>query len=100
MSSASKTATTFWRVAGLSYLQVRSFSVSYSDSILCAQKKPASHVLITFHTQFLNRSATAVRSVLKEPAKRQAMAQETFSYKSSAWKEGVQGPKTPMGTPP
>jgi Mitochondrial ATP synthase epsilon chain len=44
--------------------------------------------------QYVNKAASTVRGALKEPAKRQAMAQEVFSYKVSPWEGGSQGPKT------
>jgi hypothetical protein len=44
--------------------------------------------------QYVNKAASTMRSALKEPAKRQAMTQEVFSYKKSSWEGGNQGPKT------
>ncbi|KAI2495477.1 hypothetical protein MHU86_6676 [Fragilaria crotonensis] len=57
-------ATTVWRIAGMSYLQ------------------------------YVSKSASTIRAALKEPAKRKAAAQETFTYKTATWENGVQGPKT------
>jgi len=56
--------TTFWRLAGMSYLQ------------------------------YVNTAATAMRGALKEPVKMKAMAQESFSYNSAAWSAGQAGTKT------
>eukprot|EP00535_Pseudo-nitzschia_heimii_P010542 CAMPEP_0197175508 /NCGR_PEP_ID=MMETSP1423-20130617/1712_1 /TAXON_ID=476441 /ORGANISM="Pseudo-nitzschia heimii, Strain UNC1101" /LENGTH=71 /DNA_ID=CAMNT_0042624685 /DNA_START=62 /DNA_END=277 /DNA_ORIENTATION=- len=58
--------TTFWRIAGMSYLQ------------------------------YVNRAAGAVRAALKEPMKSQLAPQGQFSYNASAWEAGVQGPKNPV----
>eukprot|EP00527_Entomoneis_sp_CCMP2396_P000411 CAMPEP_0198146242 /NCGR_PEP_ID=MMETSP1443-20131203/28307_1 /TAXON_ID=186043 /ORGANISM="Entomoneis sp., Strain CCMP2396" /LENGTH=67 /DNA_ID=CAMNT_0043810131 /DNA_START=55 /DNA_END=258 /DNA_ORIENTATION=- len=60
-------ATTFWRIAGLSYLQ------------------------------YVNKAAGSIRSALKEPAKRKAMAQDKYYYKKSTWTAGEMGPKTECG---
>eukprot|EP00562_Extubocellulus_spinifer_P009038 CAMPEP_0178495362 /NCGR_PEP_ID=MMETSP0696-20121128/13503_1 /TAXON_ID=265572 /ORGANISM="Extubocellulus spinifer, Strain CCMP396" /LENGTH=70 /DNA_ID=CAMNT_0020123493 /DNA_START=26 /DNA_END=238 /DNA_ORIENTATION=+ len=62
------TPTTFWRLAGMSYVQ------------------------------FVTRASSTVRAALKEPAKSKAMAQETFSYNSSKWVDGVQGDKVAVDT--
>jgi len=62
-----KPVTTFWRIAGMTYLQ------------------------------YVNTAATAIRGALKEPAQRKAMAQEFYSYKSSVWENGVQGQKVAVG---
>ena len=52
-------------------------------------------LLFSFHPmQYVNRSAAAVRSALKEPAKSKLAAQNQFSYKVSAWEGGKQGVKT------
>eukprot|EP00547_Thalassionema_nitzschioides_P006864 CAMPEP_0194210014 /NCGR_PEP_ID=MMETSP0156-20130528/7946_1 /TAXON_ID=33649 /ORGANISM="Thalassionema nitzschioides, Strain L26-B" /LENGTH=72 /DNA_ID=CAMNT_0038937291 /DNA_START=62 /DNA_END=280 /DNA_ORIENTATION=+ len=67
MSGAQKSATTFWRLAGMSYLQ------------------------------YVNKSASTIRMALKEPAKRKAEALENFGYYKSAWEAGVQGEKQAMG---
>eukprot|EP00339_Tiarina_fusa_P012336 CAMPEP_0117010612 /NCGR_PEP_ID=MMETSP0472-20121206/9310_1 /TAXON_ID=693140 ORGANISM="Tiarina fusus, Strain LIS" /NCGR_SAMPLE_ID=MMETSP0472 /ASSEMBLY_ACC=CAM_ASM_000603 /LENGTH=73 /DNA_ID=CAMNT_0004713191 /DNA_START=86 /DNA_END=307 /DNA_ORIENTATION=+ len=56
--------TTFWRLAGMSYLQ------------------------------YVNRAAGSVRTALKEPAKSKLAAQGEFSYKIASWQTGVQGEKT------
>eukprot|EP00538_Stauroneis_constricta_P005450 CAMPEP_0119558880 /NCGR_PEP_ID=MMETSP1352-20130426/11470_1 /TAXON_ID=265584 /ORGANISM="Stauroneis constricta, Strain CCMP1120" /LENGTH=72 /DNA_ID=CAMNT_0007606371 /DNA_START=36 /DNA_END=254 /DNA_ORIENTATION=+ len=56
-------AASFWRIAGLSYLQ------------------------------YVNRAAVSVRSALKEPAKSKLAAQTEFSYKASSWADGVQSEK-------
>eukprot|EP00543_Licmophora_paradoxa_P007143 CAMPEP_0202458818 /NCGR_PEP_ID=MMETSP1360-20130828/28512_1 /ASSEMBLY_ACC=CAM_ASM_000848 /TAXON_ID=515479 /ORGANISM="Licmophora paradoxa, Strain CCMP2313" /LENGTH=69 /DNA_ID=CAMNT_0049079549 /DNA_START=60 /DNA_END=269 /DNA_ORIENTATION=+ len=64
--SGTKAATNFWRIAGMSYLQ------------------------------YVNKSASTMRACLKEPAMRKAMAQEKFTYNTSVWEGGVQGPKVPM----
>uniref|UniRef100_A0A7S3L8J2 Uncharacterized protein n=1 Tax=Amphora coffeiformis TaxID=265554 RepID=A0A7S3L8J2_9STRA len=60
----SKPVTTFWRMAGLSYLQ------------------------------YVNKAASTIRGALKEPAKSRLAVQDTFSFKKSSWSGGVQGPKT------
>lgn len=44
--------------------------------------------------QYVSKSASTIRAALKEPAKRKAAAQETFTYKTATWENGVQGPKT------
>eukprot|EP00522_Entomoneis_paludosa_P016565 CAMPEP_0172452182 /NCGR_PEP_ID=MMETSP1065-20121228/9926_1 /TAXON_ID=265537 /ORGANISM="Amphiprora paludosa, Strain CCMP125" /LENGTH=66 /DNA_ID=CAMNT_0013204207 /DNA_START=81 /DNA_END=281 /DNA_ORIENTATION=- len=59
--------TTYWRIAGLSYLQ------------------------------YVNRAASSVRTVLKEPAKRKALLQNNYYYKSAVWENGKQGAKTEVG---
>ncbi|CAB9526239.1 Mitochondrial ATP synthase epsilon chain [Seminavis robusta] len=58
--------TTYWRLAGMSYLQ------------------------------YVNKAASTMRGALKEPAKTKAMAQEAFQYNTSVWSGGVQGAKTPV----
>eukprot|EP00581_Thalassiosira_minuscula_P006677 CAMPEP_0183702744 /NCGR_PEP_ID=MMETSP0737-20130205/756_1 /TAXON_ID=385413 /ORGANISM="Thalassiosira miniscula, Strain CCMP1093" /LENGTH=70 /DNA_ID=CAMNT_0025929411 /DNA_START=89 /DNA_END=301 /DNA_ORIENTATION=- len=58
------TPTTFWRLAGVSYVQ------------------------------YVTKASSTVRAALKEPAKSKAMAQEAFSYNRSHWTDGVQGSKT------
>ncbi|GKY94341.1 hypothetical protein MPSEU_000400000 [Mayamaea pseudoterrestris] len=55
--------TTFWRLAGMTYLQ------------------------------YINRAAGAMRHALKEPAKSKALEQETFHYKTALWNAGTQAPK-------
>eukprot|EP00523_Entomoneis_sp_CCMP467_P010452 CAMPEP_0168727206 /NCGR_PEP_ID=MMETSP0724-20121128/5060_1 /TAXON_ID=265536 /ORGANISM="Amphiprora sp., Strain CCMP467" /LENGTH=66 /DNA_ID=CAMNT_0008774035 /DNA_START=47 /DNA_END=250 /DNA_ORIENTATION=- len=59
--------TTYWRIAGLSYLQ------------------------------YVNKAATSIRGALKEPAKRKAVAQDKYFYKTSTWEAGTQGPKSDVG---
>eukprot|EP00934_Nitzschia_sp_Nitz4_P008574 Nitzschia sp. Nitz4//scaffold163_size50693//8773//9153//NITZ4_006982-RA/size50693-snap-gene-0.63-mRNA-1//-1//CDS//3329538013//8564//frame0 len=61
-------ATSFWRVAGMTYLQ------------------------------FANRAATSVRSALKEPTKSKLTAANTFSYNKATWAAGEQGVKTEVST--
>eukprot|EP00545_Synedropsis_sp_CCMP1620_P006431 CAMPEP_0119005958 /NCGR_PEP_ID=MMETSP1176-20130426/2028_1 /TAXON_ID=265551 /ORGANISM="Synedropsis recta cf, Strain CCMP1620" /LENGTH=71 /DNA_ID=CAMNT_0006957823 /DNA_START=94 /DNA_END=309 /DNA_ORIENTATION=+ len=61
-------ATSFWRIAGMSYLQ------------------------------YVGKSASTIRAGLKEPAKRKAMAQETFAYNRAIWKGGEQSAKEEVGT--
>eukprot|EP00539_Tryblionella_compressa_P005354 CAMPEP_0178763076 /NCGR_PEP_ID=MMETSP0744-20121128/16931_1 /TAXON_ID=913974 /ORGANISM="Nitzschia punctata, Strain CCMP561" /LENGTH=73 /DNA_ID=CAMNT_0020417893 /DNA_START=41 /DNA_END=262 /DNA_ORIENTATION=+ len=56
-------ATSFWRIAGMTYLQ------------------------------YANRAAGSVRAALKEPLKSKLAAEGQFSYKASVWEGGVQGPK-------
>ncbi|GAX22503.1 hypothetical protein FisN_14Hh125 [Fistulifera solaris] len=63
---SSTPVTTFWRVAGMSYLQ------------------------------YINKAAGTMRSVLKEPAKTRAMAQEAYGYNAAVWEAGKQGPKLPV----
>eukprot|EP00569_Conticribra_weissflogii_P000688 CAMPEP_0171356832 /NCGR_PEP_ID=MMETSP0878-20121228/45929_1 /TAXON_ID=67004 /ORGANISM="Thalassiosira weissflogii, Strain CCMP1336" /LENGTH=70 /DNA_ID=CAMNT_0011862859 /DNA_START=737 /DNA_END=949 /DNA_ORIENTATION=+ len=58
------TPTTFWRLAGVSYVQ------------------------------YVTKASSTVRAALKEPAKSKAMAQEVFSYNRSQWVDGQQGAKT------
>eukprot|EP00580_Thalassiosira_gravida_P003757 CAMPEP_0201621782 /NCGR_PEP_ID=MMETSP0492-20130828/47064_1 /ASSEMBLY_ACC=CAM_ASM_000837 /TAXON_ID=420259 /ORGANISM="Thalassiosira gravida, Strain GMp14c1" /LENGTH=71 /DNA_ID=CAMNT_0048091343 /DNA_START=564 /DNA_END=779 /DNA_ORIENTATION=+ len=60
------TPTTFWRLAGVSYVQ------------------------------YVTKASSAVRAALKEPAKSKAMTQEAFSYNRASWTGGVQGAKTPV----
>ena len=43
--------------------------------------------------QYVNKAASSIRGALKEPAKRQAMANETFSYNAAAWEGGKIGTK-------
>jgi Mitochondrial ATP synthase epsilon chain len=50
--------------------------------------------------QYVNRSATAVRGALKEPAKRKAMENGAYSYKYSVYEASQQGPKTLVASPP
>lgn len=47
--------------------------------------------------QYINKAAGTMRSVLKEPAKTRAMAQEAYSYNASVWEAGKMGPKVPVG---
>ncbi|KAL9189870.1 hypothetical protein ACHAXT_009545 [Thalassiosira profunda] len=58
------TPTTFWRLAGVSYVQ------------------------------YVTKASSTVRAALKEPAKSKAMAQEAFGYNRSHWTGGEQGGKT------
>ena len=51
-------------------------------------------LLLLNRFQYVTRAATSVRGALKEPAKRKAMAQESFTYNASAWEAGKQGRKT------
>lgn len=51
-----------------------------------------------FHSfQYVNRAAGSIRGALKEPAKRKALAQNSYYYKKSVWENGNQGPKTEVG---
>jgi F-type H+-transporting ATPase subunit epsilon len=59
MSSSAAAVSSYWRVAGMSYLK-------YSN--LCADM---------------------LRSALKEPAKGAAKAREAIYYRSAVWKDGV-----------
>ncbi|VEU33640.1 unnamed protein product [Pseudo-nitzschia multistriata] len=59
----SPASTTYWRIAGMTYLQ------------------------------YVNRAAGAVRSGLKEPTKSKLLAQSEFKYNASAWESGIQGAK-------
>eukprot|EP00542_Grammatophora_oceanica_P015279 CAMPEP_0194045888 /NCGR_PEP_ID=MMETSP0009_2-20130614/18713_1 /TAXON_ID=210454 /ORGANISM="Grammatophora oceanica, Strain CCMP 410" /LENGTH=65 /DNA_ID=CAMNT_0038690925 /DNA_START=52 /DNA_END=249 /DNA_ORIENTATION=+ len=61
--------TSFWRIAGMSYLQ------------------------------YVAKASSTIRAGLKEPAKRKAMEQEKYFFNSSTWEGGVQSSKTPVGTP-
>eukprot|EP00550_Attheya_septentrionalis_P009808 CAMPEP_0198283674 /NCGR_PEP_ID=MMETSP1449-20131203/3248_1 /TAXON_ID=420275 /ORGANISM="Attheya septentrionalis, Strain CCMP2084" /LENGTH=72 /DNA_ID=CAMNT_0043980397 /DNA_START=69 /DNA_END=287 /DNA_ORIENTATION=+ len=58
------TATTFWRLAGMSYVQ------------------------------YVTKATSTVRMALKEPAKSKAMQQEIFEYNAASWVAGKQGAKT------
>ncbi|KAL3790387.1 hypothetical protein ACHAWO_011602 [Cyclotella atomus] len=58
------TPTTFWRLAGVSYVQ------------------------------YVTKASSTVRAALKEPAKSKAMAQEAFSYNKAVWSQGTMGTKT------
>eukprot|EP00594_Rhizosolenia_setigera_P007692 CAMPEP_0178939222 /NCGR_PEP_ID=MMETSP0789-20121207/87_1 /TAXON_ID=3005 /ORGANISM="Rhizosolenia setigera, Strain CCMP 1694" /LENGTH=66 /DNA_ID=CAMNT_0020618033 /DNA_START=220 /DNA_END=420 /DNA_ORIENTATION=+ len=64
------TPTTFWRIAGMSYVQ------------------------------YVNRATTALRSALKEPAKTKAAASETFSFNVATWEAGEMGAKKALGKAP
>lgn len=44
--------------------------------------------------KYVNRASTAMRGALKEPAKKKALAQETYTYKVATWEKGVQSSKT------
>jgi len=61
---------------------------------------PVSRLSLTLFvsSQFVTRASSTVRAALKEPAKSKAMAQETFSYNSSKWVDGVQGDKVAVDT--
>eukprot|EP00579_Thalassiosira_antarctica_P004435 CAMPEP_0201881422 /NCGR_PEP_ID=MMETSP0902-20130614/11735_1 /ASSEMBLY_ACC=CAM_ASM_000551 /TAXON_ID=420261 /ORGANISM="Thalassiosira antarctica, Strain CCMP982" /LENGTH=67 /DNA_ID=CAMNT_0048409635 /DNA_START=38 /DNA_END=241 /DNA_ORIENTATION=+ len=61
------TPTTFWRLAGVSYVQ------------------------------YVSKASSTLRMALKEPAKSKAMAQEQFFFNKSQWTNGVMGEKTAMG---
>jgi hypothetical protein len=54
--------------------------------------------LSPFYLQYVSKSASTIRAGMKEPAKRKAMAQETFAYNRAVWKGGEQGPKIEVGT--
>jgi len=58
------TPTTFWRLAGVSYVQ------------------------------YVTKASSTVRAALREPAKTKALSQETFAYNRSVWSAGVQGEKS------
>ena len=49
--------------------------------------------IISLFTQYVNKSASAIRASLKEPAMRVVASQEIFSYKRSIWTDGIQGEK-------
>ena len=57
------TGTSLWRVAGLSYLQ------------------------------YVNKSASAVRAALKEPARTKALARDQIHLAGFKWSSGVRGDK-------
>eukprot|EP00591_Stephanopyxis_turris_P004534 CAMPEP_0195523660 /NCGR_PEP_ID=MMETSP0794_2-20130614/22993_1 /TAXON_ID=515487 /ORGANISM="Stephanopyxis turris, Strain CCMP 815" /LENGTH=66 /DNA_ID=CAMNT_0040653705 /DNA_START=59 /DNA_END=259 /DNA_ORIENTATION=+ len=57
------TPTTFWRLAGMTYVQ------------------------------YVSRASSAVRGALKEPSKSKALQNEKFNFNSSVWESGVQGKK-------
>ena len=57
------TPTTFWKLAGMSYMQ------------------------------YVSRSTTVLRSALKEPARTKAFANDSFFYNRAVWENGVSGPK-------
>jgi Mitochondrial ATP synthase epsilon chain len=59
-------------------------------------KTPSFHFHGLSTLQYVTRASSAVRGALKEPAKRKAMTQEQFQYKSAVWANGVQGPKSPV----
>ena len=66
---------------------------------LCADTTSSLTSLFVFHVaQYVNKAASTIRGALKEPAKRQAMANESLSYNSSAWTAGEQGAKSPVTT--
>ena len=46
-----------------------------------------------FSLQYINKASSAIRGALKEPAKRKAVSQETFSYNTSVWEAGTPSPK-------
>lgn len=54
-------------------------------------------LLLSFVKQYVSKAASTVRSALKEPAKRQAQANEMYSFKRCDWENGVQGPKIQKG---
>lgn len=49
-----------------------------------------------FLRQYINKAAGTMRSVLKEPAKTRAMAQDAYAYNAAVWEAGKQGPKVPV----
>eukprot|EP00617_Octactis_speculum_P023288 CAMPEP_0185749580 /NCGR_PEP_ID=MMETSP1174-20130828/8275_1 /TAXON_ID=35687 /ORGANISM="Dictyocha speculum, Strain CCMP1381" /LENGTH=72 /DNA_ID=CAMNT_0028425743 /DNA_START=23 /DNA_END=241 /DNA_ORIENTATION=+ len=59
-------ATTFWRIAGMSYIQMGSVATS------------------------------TVRNALKEPVKTSAMLREVVSYNRCTFGEGIQSAKLPI----
>eukprot|EP00592_Proboscia_alata_P002088 CAMPEP_0194376114 /NCGR_PEP_ID=MMETSP0174-20130528/24607_1 /TAXON_ID=216777 /ORGANISM="Proboscia alata, Strain PI-D3" /LENGTH=64 /DNA_ID=CAMNT_0039156675 /DNA_START=71 /DNA_END=265 /DNA_ORIENTATION=- len=59
------TPTTYWRLAGMTYVQ------------------------------YVSRASSTVRAALKEPAKSKAAKNEVFSFNSSIWEAGKIGPKVP-----
>lgn len=61
-------ATTFWRIAGMSYVQ------------------------------YVAVSSATLRTVLKEPMKTKALARGSISYNSSPFVDGIQGAKTAIET--
>ena len=58
--------------------------------------------LLTFSSfsdeQYVTRAASALRNGLKEPAKSQALKNETFSYNATTWSNGAPGTKTAVET--
>ncbi|CAN0249156.1 unnamed protein product [Discosporangium mesarthrocarpum] len=60
------TATTFWRLAGMTYLE------------------------------YASRATSVVRSALKEPARSQALAREAVTYNRNIFTGGVPGGKLPV----
>ncbi|KAG5178327.1 hypothetical protein JKP88DRAFT_225526 [Tribonema minus] len=61
-----KAATTFWRIAGLSYLE------------------------------YAAATTTALRMGLKEPMRSKAMTRNAVSYNRAVFKDGVSGAKKPV----
>eukprot|EP00428_Durinskia_dybowskii_P032551 CAMPEP_0170253380 /NCGR_PEP_ID=MMETSP0116_2-20130129/26529_1 /TAXON_ID=400756 /ORGANISM="Durinskia baltica, Strain CSIRO CS-38" /LENGTH=73 /DNA_ID=CAMNT_0010504361 /DNA_START=31 /DNA_END=252 /DNA_ORIENTATION=+ len=61
-------ATSFWRVAGMTYLQ------------------------------YVNRAANSVRSAAKEPVRSKLLANSSFSYNAAKWEGGAQGTKTQISS--
>ena len=112
------TPTTFWRLAGLSYTQVRpnrnverrvektakNRTESWEIIYFCRlRQKDFVQIFLHIHLwttfpfylhQFVTRAASTVRASLKEPAKTKAMANETFSYNAAPWSAGKSQGKT------
>jgi Mitochondrial ATP synthase epsilon chain len=107
MSGPVLPVTTFWRLAGMSYLQVCvsqpaqnqvNAKVVQSTKLSDACALPVDLDDVKFASRlsikYVTRSAQAVRGALKEPARRKVESQEIFSYKAASWKDGVFGTKT------
>jgi len=54
--------------------------------------------LPSFAQQYVTRAASTLRNGLKEPAKSQAMKNETFSYNAAIWEAGKPGVKKAVET--
>ncbi|KAL3782916.1 hypothetical protein HJC23_004895 [Cyclotella cryptica] len=84
-SSIMTTPTTFWRLAGVSYVQRCGLSWEGGRAFQGMSKTEA---------QYVTKASSTLRMALKEPAKSKAVAQETFAYNRAHWTDGNMGTKT------
>ena len=102
----SATATTFWRIAGLSYVQMAAISTTtvrsamkvrcvtflLPFSLVAAWKKTLSHRLFVFPICSLPPPLS------QEPMKSAALSRDAVFYNRATFQAGVQSAKTPISS--